>query len=92
MALNAAGMLMMQGTEYEGGGGALGAIVGLAFSLIWIALTVLIIAGIWKVFTKAGQPGWASLVPIYNIYILTKIAGRPAFWLLFLFVQIPQFV
>jgi hypothetical protein len=31
----------------------------------------------WVVFTKAGQPGWAALIPIYNIYIILKIVGRP---------------
>lgn len=40
----------------------------------------------WRVFTKAGQPGWASLVSIYNIYIMTKIAGKPGWWLLLFFI------
>ena len=38
------------------------------------------IASQWKVFTKAGQPGWACLIPIYNIYIMTKIANKPGWW------------
>ena len=36
----------------------------------------------WKVFIKAGQPGWGILIPIYNIYLLLKIAGRPGWWLI----------
>jgi hypothetical protein len=36
--------------------------------------------GIWKVFTKAGQPGWALLIPIYNVIILLRIAGLPWYW------------
>ena len=54
----------------------------------WLAIVVGVIAGVWKVFVKAGQPGWACLVPIYNAYILTVIAGRPWWWLLLLLVPI----
>ena len=50
--------------------------------LLCLAIIVLIIASIWKVFTKAGHPGWAALIPIYNLYILLQIAGRPGWWLL----------
>lgn len=46
-----------------------------------IALIVVMIAAMWKVFTKAGQPGWAVLVPIYNLYIMTVIAKKPGWWL-----------
>ena len=61
--------------------------------LIQLAVVVLIIAGIWKVFTKAGQPGWAAIIPIYNLYILLKIAGRPWWWLLlFLIPPVNLFV
>ena len=51
-------------------------------TIISLVICVLIIAAMWKVFTKAGHPGWACLIPIYNIYILCKIAGRPGWWLL----------
>jgi len=46
---------------------------------IILMITVAIVqwAGMWKVFTKAGQPGWAAIIPIYNIYIMTKIGGKP---------------
>lgn len=56
------------------------------FNLFVLALIVLVIAGGWKVFAKAGQPGWACIVPIYNLYIMTKIAGRPWWWLLLCFI------
>ena len=56
------------------GGGAGGIIVG----IIYLAVIVFLIASMWKVFTKAGQPGWAAIVPIYNIYVLTQIAGEEA--------------
>ncbi len=47
-----------------------------------LAIAIFIIAAMWKVFTKAGQPGWAAIIPIYNIYIMTKIAGKPGYWTL----------
>jgi len=51
-----------------------------------IALITFIIVAEWKVFQKAGQPGWAVLVPFYNFYIMLKIVGKPGWWLLLLFV------
>jgi len=49
---------------------------------VWLAVIILILIGIWKVFTKAGKPGWASIVPIYNIIVLLEIAGKPTWWIL----------
>ena len=40
--------------------------------VVVLAIAVLVIAGIWKVFVKAGHPGWAAIIPIYNLYILLK--------------------
>jgi Family of unknown function (DUF5684) len=45
----------------------------------------------WKVFTKAGQPGWASIIPIVNLFFLCKVAGRPAWWVLLLLICFPIF-
>jgi Ca2+/Na+ antiporter len=60
----------------------LGAAFGGAMTLIWLAVVVAIVVGGWKMFEKAGQPGWAILIPFYNAYIMLKIAGRPGWWLL----------
>jgi hypothetical protein len=53
-----------------------------------LALLVFFIAASWRVFEKAGRPGWASLIPFYNSYILIKIAGRPGWWLLLFFIPL----
>ena len=66
----------------------MGAVIG----LLYLALIVLVIAGFWKVFVKAGHPGWAAIVPIYNIYILLKIAGKPGWWLLLFFIPVVSLV
>jgi hypothetical protein len=52
-------------------------------AIISFALVLLLIIAEWKIYVKAGQPGWAVIVPFYNIYILLKIAGKPG-WLVFL--------
>ena len=63
---------------------------GLVFILVivYIAIIVLEIAALWKVFVKAGQPGWAAIIPIYNLYVLLKVIGRPAWWLLLFLVGV----
>ena len=48
--------------------------------LVYVGLGVLVIVAQWKIFTKAGQPGWASIVPIYNIVVMLEICGRPTWW------------
>ncbi len=62
--------------------------LGLTIST-WLSISLFIavvyIVAIWKIYEKAGQKGWASLIPIYNIYILLKIIGKPGWWLLLLF-------
>jgi len=60
--------------------------------LFFLAIAVVFIIGLWKVFTKAGQPGWAVLVPIYNIITLLKIAGRPAWWVILYLIPFVNFV
>jgi hypothetical protein len=66
------------------GGGDPNPIVGFAF----LAIAILVLVSIWKVFVKAGQPGWASLIPIYNVFVLLKIAGRPGWWLLLFLIPL----
>jgi len=60
--------------------------------LFFVALGVLIIASFWVVFTKAGQPGWACIVPFYNIIVLLQIAGKPVWWILLLMIPIVNIV
>lgn len=74
------------------GGGAGGAIVGLITLVIQLAIFGVVIAGMWKIFVKAGQPGWAAIVPIYNYYVLTQIVGRPILWFILMFVPCANIV
>ncbi|HSM13112.1 MAG TPA: DUF5684 domain-containing protein [Thermoanaerobaculia bacterium] len=84
------GFLASTGTGYEGSGA--GGAIGGVMMLVWLAIMVLVIAGIWKTFVKAGEPGWASIVPIYNLIVLLKIAGRPLWWFVLLLIPIVNIV
>jgi hypothetical protein len=64
----------------------------LVVSLFGLAIFAFFIVCYWKVYTKANQPGWASLIPFYNFYVLLKIVGRPGWWLALMFVPIANIV
>jgi hypothetical protein len=63
-------------------GGAAAGIGSLLFGCFGLLLVVVIVAGYWKVFAKAGKPGWACLVPIYNVIVLAQIVGREVLWII----------
>ena len=58
------------------------AAMGLFFLVLFMALSILMIISLWKIFKKAGKPGWASIVPIYNIYIMCEIAEKEWWYVL----------
>ncbi|HYS53494.1 MAG TPA: DUF5684 domain-containing protein [Thermoanaerobaculia bacterium] len=78
---------LMQQTDTGVPAGA--AAMGTGVMIVWLVVVVLMIAAMWKVFSKAGQPGWAAIIPIYNYYVIDEIAGRPGWWLLLWFVFFP---
>ena len=65
---------------------------GTGLTIVEIALLVLLIAGMWKVFQKAGKPGWAAIIPIYNIIVLLEITGKPLWWIILYFIPFVNFV
>jgi hypothetical protein len=60
--------------------------------IIPLALVLFFIVAAWKVFVKAGKPGWACIIPIYNAYVILKIAGRPGWWLLLYLIPVVDIV
>lgn len=64
----------------------------LFMGLLWVAFVVFELAAVWKVYAKAGQPGWGAFVPVYNLYLLVKMAGRPGWWTLLFFVPVANFI
>lgn len=85
--------LLLQSDTSVGAGGAaaLMAVGGVAL-IVALAAAVVFIAALWKVFAKAGQPGWAAIIPIYSTYILLKIVGRPGWWLILCFLPLINIV
>ncbi|KAF0218867.1 MAG: hypothetical protein FD174_2650 [Geobacteraceae bacterium] len=53
-----------------------------------LAAILLMVAAQWKIFEKAGQAGWKSLIPIYNVYLLIVIAGKPWWWLILMLIPL----
>lgn len=60
--------------------------------LIYLVVVIVVIASMWKVFAKAGQPGWAAIVPIYNLIVLLQIADKPLWWIILYFIPIANII
>jgi len=80
--------------NFPGAAAAAGGLLAMSgvMLLFMLAIMVIVILGFWKVFEKAGQPGWAAIVPLYNAYILLKIVGRPGWWLLLFMIPFVNIV
>ncbi len=60
--------------------------------IIYLAIIIVLIAAMWKIFTKAGKPGWAAIIPIYNMIVWLQIVGRPLWWIILLFIPLVNIV
>lgn len=72
--------------------GAVGGAMGLAFLVVVCGLSLVLLASMWITFTKAGEPGWACLIPIYNAVVLCRMAGKPWWWILLMLIPFVNFV
>jgi len=61
-------------------------------AILYFAIVILMIASMWTIFTKAGQPGWAAIIPIYNIIVLLKIVGKPTWWIILFLIPVANIV
>ena len=66
--------------------------IGCLFGLVELALIALAIAGAWKTFEKAGQPGWAAIIPIYNFYVMCLMARKPGWWVVLMLIPVVNLV
>ncbi|PSP32844.1 signal peptidase I [Halobacteriales archaeon QH_10_70_21] len=64
---------------------------GIGVLLVQLLIFAVVVAGLWKTFEKAGEPGWAAIIPIYNAYVIIKISGNAWWWLILLFIPIINF-
>ena len=60
--------------------------------VLYFAIVVLMIASMWTIFTKAGKPGWAAIIPIYNLIVLLQIVGKPGWWLILMLIPIVNLI
>ena len=60
--------------------------------MIGLVLAIIYIIAMWKMFVKAGRPGWAAIIPFYNLYIILKIAGKPGWWLLLFIIPVVNII
>jgi len=66
--------------------------LGAAFMVFVGIIGVFMVVTMWILFNKARQPGWAILIPIYNILVILKIAGKAWWWLFLLMIPIVNIV
>jgi len=66
--------------------------LGTGGTLVVLAILIVMIAAVWRVFTKAGQPGWALFIPIYNAIVWLRVCGKPGWWVILLFIPIVNFI
>jgi len=71
---------------------AAGAGIGIGVFLFYLAILVIIFASFWKIFTKADRPGWAGVIPIYNLVVLLEVVGRPIWWIVLTFIPLLNLV
>jgi uncharacterized protein DUF5684 len=77
------------GGMQPGGGAAAGAgAMGWVCDMVILAGSIVQLIGMWKAFEKAGKPGWAAIVPFYNLWVLVEISGKPSSWF-FMILCIP---
>jgi hypothetical protein len=60
--------------------------------LLSLLLFILWVIGMWKVFEKAGEPGWAGLIPFYNMWVLVRVGGKPWWWFFMFFIPLANLV
>jgi hypothetical protein len=54
----------------------------MGMAILYLAVVLIMVISSWKVFSKAGKPGIASIIPIWNIVVMVEMAGKPVSWVL----------
>ncbi len=60
--------------------------------ILYLAIIIFIIASFWKLYVKAGKPGWASIIPIYNLIVLLDIVKKPWWWIFLLLIPVVSLI
>lgn len=78
----------------DAAGGILAAFTAVfgVIALVGLAITVFAIICNWKIFEKAGRKGWEAIIPVYNMYVMTQIAGLQSWYIILLILPFVNFV
>lgn len=63
-----------------------------AYFVVILFIAVFMIVCMWKIYTKAGQEGWACLIPIYNVIVYLKIIKKPWWWIFMFMIPFVNYV
>ncbi len=66
--------------------------IGIVGIIVYLAIIIVGIVSMWKLYEKAGKPGWAAIVPIYNLIVLLEIINKPTWWIVLFFIPIANIV
>jgi len=66
--------------------------IGIVGIIVYLGVLLIVLIGMWKAFEKAGQPGWGVIIPIYNLYLLTVIAKKPAWWIILMLIPLVNII
>jgi len=64
----------------------------ITYGVVVGAFGLLMLVSMWKIFTKAGKPGWAAIIPIYNTIVLLEIVKRPIWWIILFLIPLVNLV
>lgn len=63
-----------------------------SWSILYIAIYALWVAGLWMMFAKAGEDGWKAIIPIWNVLVILKIVGRDWWWILLMLIPVVNLI
>ncbi|WP_291720524.1 DUF5684 domain-containing protein [Bernardetia sp.] len=70
----------------------IGTLFGGVFGIIYLVIIIAVVVAQWKIFEKAGKPGWASIIPIYNLIVFLEIINRPIWWIVFFLIPVVNII
>jgi hypothetical protein len=81
-------------TYDSGSAAAMGPLMAMIMSFFWVftIIGLLITVCQWMIFSKAGKPGWAAIIPIYNFIVLLQVVGKPWWWLILMIIPFVNFI
>lgn len=61
-------------------------------AFFWLLFTVLMVVAMVKIFQKAGREWWEAIIPVYNMYVMLKIVGKPGWWIILYFIPLVNII